>query len=118
MRISLPPVVSQWTLIQNMVNDMEKGNPNISDLYEDTRGLFAGKSCPPISSSRSSDLAYDDLSDYEYLDESKRVSVLSERESTPSSRDDTVEFGGMDTALLMYGASATPKVEISSYCFG
>jgi hypothetical protein len=84
MRISLPPVVSQWTLIQDMVDNVEKDNPNINDLFEDTRGLFAGKSCHQISSSRSSDLAYDDFSD----------------------------------DLPMYRVPATPKVEISSYCFG
>jgi hypothetical protein len=77
-----------------MVDDMEKDNPNINDLFEDTRGLFAGKSCPQISSSRSSDLPYD-FSDDPSLDESNRVSVLP-----------------------MYRVPATPKVEISSYYFG
>jgi hypothetical protein len=118
MRISLPPVVSQWTLIQDMVDDMEKDNPNINDLFEDTRGLFAGKSCPQISSSHSSDLAYDDFSDDPSLDESNRVSVLPDRQSTPGSLDDTVEFwSSMDTDLPMYHVSAMPKVEIYSYCF-
>jgi hypothetical protein len=66
-----------------------------------------------------SDLAYDDFSDDPSLDESNRASVLPDRQSTPCSLDDTVEFwSSRDTDLPMYRVSATPKVEISSYCFG
>jgi hypothetical protein len=60
-----------------------------------------------------------DFSDDPSLDVSNRVSVLPNRQGTPGSLDDTVEFWStMDIDLPMYRVPATPKVEISSYCFG
>jgi len=79
-----------------------KDNPNIDRIFEDTRGLFA-------------DLAYDDFSYDPSLDETNRVSVLPDPQSTPGSLDDNVEFwSSVDPDLSMYRASATPKTSFET----
>ena len=94
-----------------MLDEIERYNTNSNEMFEDTR---CGRSCPQISSSRSSDVRHGYFSDEDrYLDESHSLSSLSDRQRPSCSPDSTV-----DTPLDVYPASTTPKVKISSYGFG
>lgn len=96
-----------------MLDEIERYNTNSNEMFEDTRCLFDGRSCPLISSSHSSDVRHGYFSDEDrYLDESHSLSSLSDGQRPSCSPDGTV-----DTPLDVYPASITPKVKISSYGF-